>query len=256
MVVEKYCYTKKNDFGEDIIITNEELIPFSSLEKRWKGATPYEIKGLADTGKMVCFHRQKTIFKGEDKEHYLKLHGNLYFDYDFEGYRYVEDVIILLRDVEEIEREHPDFLCSQVPVEDLEKDILSPPCPSCSDFQRRIAELNSQLVESQKRIVELETRLEEVSCQARKAINTPQQVVTVDAALWEDSCKAMGKVLVEVIENGETVQKDSKDLSVKTLKTRLKDASERKRIHSKVDAIAWEVLPEKYRNGPGRSSKE
>lgn len=256
MVAEKYCYTRKDDFGEDIIITNEELIPFLSLEKRWKGATSYEIKGLIDTGKMVCFHRQKTIFNGEDKEHYLKSYGNLYFDYGFEEYRCVEDVIILLRDVEEIERERPDFLCSQVPLEDLEKDILSPPCPSCSNFQRRIAELNSQLIEAQKRIVELEARLEEVSCQTKEAINTPQEVVTVDAALWEDSCKAMGKILVEIIENGETVQKDSKDLSAQTLKTRLKAASERKRIHSKVDAIAWEVLPEKYRNRPGRSSKE
>ena len=93
----------------------------------------------------------------------------------------------------------------------------------------------------QARIAELEAQLAEVTNQEGQG----KQEGMVNAALWEDSCRAACSVLVEIMSNGETgiIKRDFEE--------RLKNATAGKRTHSKVDRIAWEALPDTYKNGPG-----
>ena len=76
-----------------------------------------------------------------------------------------------------------------------------------------------------------------------------KQEGTVNAALWEDSCRAACSILVEIMSNGEA------DIIKRDFEERLKNATAGKRTHSKVDRIAWEALPDKYKHGPGCPKK-
>jgi len=95
------------------------------------------------------------------------------------------------------------------------------------------------------RIAELEAELAEAKAQAA----APQEIVTVDAALWENSCKAACTVLVEIMGNGETgITRDN-------FLERMRAIIPGKRTHTKADKIAWATLPDRYKNGPGCPKK-
>ena len=92
---------------------------------------------------------------------------------------------------------------------------------------------------------ELEAELAEAKAQAA----APQEIVTVDAALWENSCKAACTVLVEIMGNGETgITRDN-------FLERMRAIIPGKRTHTKADKIAWATLPDRYKNGPGCPKK-
>lgn len=112
-----------------------------------------------------------------------------------------------------------------------------------------------QLAEAQKQIESLHQwnkRLNDQNQELRTelaAASQPQEVVTVDAALWENSFRAACSVLVKIVGNNET------GITRSTLENRMKDVASGGRTHTKADRIAWESLPDKHKSGPGRPKK-
>ncbi len=79
--------------------------------------------------------------------------------------------------------------------------------------------------------------------------NTLQEIVTVDAALWETSCRAACSVLVEIVGSGE------RGITNAVFLERMKALAPGKRTHTKADKIAWKALPDRHKNGPGCPKK-
>lgn len=77
----------------------------------------------------------------------------------------------------------------------------------------------------------------------------PQEVVTVNLPLWDASCKAACKVLVEIMGNGETgITKDG-------FRERMKAYASGYSPHTNAVSAAWKALPDRYKNGPGCPKK-
>ncbi len=103
-----------------------------------------------------------------------------------------------------------------------------------NDFETRVAELEQQLADTRAQLA---------------AVSQPQEVVTVDAALWEDSCRAACSVLVKIVGGGET------DITNAAFQKRMAAAASGGRTHTKADKIAWKSLPDAHKAGPGRPQK-
>jgi len=110
---------------------------------------------------------------------------------------------------------------------------------STTKLVARIAELEAQLEEANRRANEAEGRTDYVQ----------QEIVTVDAALWETSCRAACSVLVEIVGSGEM------GITNAVFLERMKALAPGKRTHTKADKIAWKALPDRHKNGPGCPKK-
>lgn len=119
------------------------------------------------------------------------------------------------------------------------------PSTQLSRAKKRITELETQYDAALQQIEELKQALAEAKAQTA----APQEVVPVDAALWESSCEAACTVLVEIVGNGET------GMSKAIFLERMKALAPGKRTHTKADKIAWKALPNRYKNGPGCPKK-
>lgn len=248
----KYVYVKKAKefFEEDETITNHEVMDILELKKRWVGATDEDIVRQNRIGNLPVYKVCKInrTPRGEI-ERVLHLYSiSIGYKEDENGYidesvcvLYGEESLCLLPDVINVEKCRPDFLHEIITPHKEE----SPSHPLVGEATH-IGELEAQLTAALQRAGAAEQALAKAQEQLAAA---PQEVGTVDAALWENSLDAACTVLVGIMDNGEVgITKDN-------FGERMRDASPNKRTHTKADRLAWKKLPDRHKAGPGRPKK-
>ena len=92
--------------------------------------------------------------------------------------------------------------------------------------------------------------LKQALAEAREQLAAaPQEVVTVNAALWEESCKAACVVTEQIAKNRE------RGITKAAFLGRMKAVTPNKVTCSGADRAAWKALPDEYKNGPGCPKK-
>lgn len=110
---------------------------------------------------------------------------------------------------------------------------------SQSEVQLTEAELRKALDEKDARIAQLERAL---------ATAKAEPVTTVNAAKWEGSVAAAFGVWADIVAGNKTDWKEDEFRSA--IEARCTD------YHTKVHAIAWNLLPDEFKNGRGRPKKK
>ena len=201
----------KDLFEPDTTITNEKLIPFVSLQTKWKGATLSEIEYIINTGELICFNRVKTIFENGEKVHYLQPSPTtIYYETFTNELIWDKRSVVFKSDIERIEKERPDFLCQRV-FDNIEEDddddensdsvfsstentdyqSVQKQTEAQESLQARISELEAALADSEAENARLRERLVERE-------NTPQ------ADGWDDIPYTLWREVLAMRERGMT----------------------------------------------------
>ena len=135
-----------------------------------------------------------------------------------------------------------------------------------SELETDIGELHYNISESECKLAFAEKKTEEATqraeaaeralaeaqaklAEAKTQTTTPQEVVTVNTALWEDSCEAACIVIEQIAKNQE------RGIIKNDFLNRMRAASSKKKTCSGADKTAWKAFPDEYKNGPGFPKK-
>lgn|GEM_PF-5951710 len=214
-----FINTVFDDFNVCTIETNSELLTSSQLINRWDFfLSEFDMYELIVRGDLLLFERRSTIYKNNQRVHILAPRDAVY---DNEAQHIIThpdfEPTFILANVLECERKNSIYGGSN------ERDTAS--------LKARISELEAEIMEFK----------------AQTA--APQEVVTVNAALWEESCKAACVVTEQIAKNRERgITKDA-------FLGRMKAVTPNKVTCSGADRAAWKALPDEYKNGPGCPKK-
>lgn len=208
-------------FNDEKIVTNCELISFSCVLDRWKGATESEIHTIVVEGKLGTYIRIKSLKKSLGLEHHLfpSLPGwNNYGDGYFQN---TGSLVCLLQDILDLEERYPDFLCETVP----ESEALSiPPEPapiSCTSYKAKDSNMSGLETELCEMREELAKALQRAQAAEQALSGTPQQTITDSLSpaqkaaqiksektliAWKPAIKAMIQVAVRCGAEGKALR--------------------------------------------------
>lgn len=234
----------------DETITNHEVIDIIGLTVRWCGATDDDILRQNRLGNLPVYkvHKINRTPKG-GIERVLRPSSISIEEGGGPGeeefFLIGIDSVCLLPDVINVEKRRPDFLHEKITPHEEE----SPSHPLIGESTHS-TELEADLTTALQQVEELKQSLADTRAELAEAqAAAPQEVVTVNAALWEASCEAACAVTEQIAKNHE------RGITKGAFLDRMRAAATGKKTCSGADKVAWKALPDEYKNGPGCPKK-